>query len=482
MPAAPAGGPITFRGAPPRPSAGGSAVVLPPPGPPAHGGAAPRLVPPSVPVDAFSHATAQSCVQRPSLPLKARPAAGAFIPAGRSRMWFLMLAGMLLMLLVVMTPLWDAARLLGDPTFVFFLGHGLPLWTVACCLAALAAYAAVVLAALRPGPLQERCTEQALLAVFAAILGLLGLSFLVLAAPLASQANVTHSQIFLGCQHGVDTQAKVLFEYASSMQALRATPACSSRASVEGCEGYREYSPYSGVLKAMEQTYRCAGYCQPLLGAPALLSAGLAAEAPATANESAAAPAQVELEQFRGRDRARLEDAGPSRLQGRLAAALLRHFAGRRPADARHPHAAQGALAAEQDADGQQQEAGQPAAGAALALLQKAVVHREVREVGVHKRAREELLGKGAAGVHQPTLFSLDNHQASCDGMASRALVSKATDASNVLFTEGLALLFAAALVAMLKVGTTFTEFVDSTGMRSFLETPMKALDQKPAV
>lgn len=395
----------------------------------------------------------------------------------------MMLAGMLLMFLVVMTPLWDAARLLGDPTFAFFLGHGLPLWTIVCCLVALATYAVVAFAFLRPGPLQERCTEQSLLVACAAILGLLGVSFLMISGPLASQAYATHSQIFTGCQHGTSPQAQLLFEYASSMQALRATPACGSQASVEECEGYREYSPYTGFLKAMEQTYKCAGYCQPLLGAPAPLgSGGLAVEALAVPNESAS-PAQVpELEQLRGGvelEQLRGKDAGPSRLQGRLATALFKHFAGRRPPDARHPHAGQAALAPEQDADDQQPEPREQR-GPAVALLQKAAVHREA--VGARRRAREELPGKGAMGVHQPTLFSLDNYQASCDGMASRALVSKASDASNVLFTEGLALLFVAALAAMLKVGTTFTTLVDATGMRSFLETPMKALDQKPAV
>jgi hypothetical protein len=176
--------------------------------------------------------------------------------------------GLFVFTLLALIPLWNARRLLLDPSYVYFAGkvgaHGI----ISVCIPLPIFYVCTVSLIFKRGSPQAR-TERTMLNVGTFFLTVFGLSLLLLSLPMW-RAHETSKDLSYRCSTASKT--KELFQASQALQRLRLEQACESLHSVVQCPGFQS-SAYSDVLQDMERIYQCAGYCvEPeatKLGAPA---------------------------------------------------------------------------------------------------------------------------------------------------------------------------------------------------------------------
>merc|ERR1719329_1893784 len=184
-----------------------------------------------------------------------------------------------------------------------------------------------------------------------------------------------------------------MWEYSQVLHNIRMQPECAQRFTVEECEGYADAAPYTTFLKAMENDFRCSGFCyrQP--------DAAFMATGPGNVSEASApeadAPENIPLLQHATARKHRRDKVTPL--------ALLATVADR------------------------------------VGGVSMAVVDNKASQPSVASR-------------YPPTLFSDANYQASCEGMAARDMKNFAGDVSYQTFYQGIYLVVVAVAMGFLKL------------------------------
>jgi hypothetical protein len=181
----------------------------------------------------------------------------------------LIIVGVLVLFIAIVIPLGDTLRLLGNPSFVFFLGQSLPVLTVVTCLGAILAFAALIWLLLNCCSREESQggskRDVALMVAFFTITLCQGLAFLAISTPLESQATIVYNELVHGCQMGSYTGR--LSEHYNALQDIRYSPECSTKKSLEQCRKYQFVDPSpeedtkTSFLKELETQYKCSGFC-----------------------------------------------------------------------------------------------------------------------------------------------------------------------------------------------------------------------------
>jgi len=86
-----------------------------------------------------------------------------------------------------------------------------------------------------------------------------GLGLMLLSLPLSHQAELTYTNLMYRCDVAESTHR--LYQYATVLQSIRVRPSCVTKNSVEECDGYEDAAPFTEILKGMESSFRCAGFC-----------------------------------------------------------------------------------------------------------------------------------------------------------------------------------------------------------------------------
>lgn len=165
--------------------------------------------------------------------------------------------GFYVLLMLVMVPLWNANRLLLDPSFAFFAGKNIPRGMLSVCVSIPILYTCTVSLIFKRGSLQA-ITEQTMLAAVLAFIALLGLAFLLLSIPISYHAASTYDDIARDCT--TSDKSRELFQTSQALQYLKQSEACAGMISVTQCPGYTD-TTYAAVLKDFEFEYSCSGYC-----------------------------------------------------------------------------------------------------------------------------------------------------------------------------------------------------------------------------
>lgn len=92
-----------------------------------------------------------------------------------------------------------------------------------------------------------------------------GTIFIIAGLPIVKEARVAQTELFDDCKTG--TKTRNLFVASQALQALRSTPKCAKEMTVEDCDGFED-TPYTGLLKYMETTFQCSGFCYDSTGVP----------------------------------------------------------------------------------------------------------------------------------------------------------------------------------------------------------------------
>lgn len=336
-------------------------------------------------------------------------------PAKPSRKLFLfvLLAGIGVLGLLSLVPVWSAVAMLRDPVYMWFLGDGAPGAIVIFFPSVVLLYIFAVIALWGRAPLEAR-KQQNLLMLAMFFVTVLGAGCLIMAGPLRRRGEDFSDTVFTVCNKLGTFDS--LTSTSQQLIQLRETPECAGKLSVELCEGYNR-SSYTKVLKAMEETLHCSGWCQ--LSSLALphsdgILLGMAVGV--------------------GGDVASLIQRGAVLSVERRSAA--RAAAGAQ-ASPRPMVFSGGASPSPTRTSSPSSIPGRGRGGGSL--LQEVLVHGASIAVG-------ELPG------YPPTLFSLANYQATCDGMAARSIKGVLSDTATELHYEGIALMFVPVAVGFLVI------------------------------
>jgi len=168
------------------------------------------------------------------------------------------LAGSFFLIMLGVVPIWNACSLLQDFNYVFWAGTRTPHWIIVVCVLIVFLYAVTAGVFFRRGNAPAQ-TEQTVMMLANVFITLFGLFLMISSLSLEWQANSTSDNLLHNCDTSIQTHR--LYEYSQVLQNIRATPACAEKFSVEECVGYQDSAPYTGYLKKLENSFRCAGFC-----------------------------------------------------------------------------------------------------------------------------------------------------------------------------------------------------------------------------
>eukprot|EP00927_Polykrikos_kofoidii_P058565 TRINITY_DN5315_c0_g2_i1.p1 TRINITY_DN5315_c0_g2~~TRINITY_DN5315_c0_g2_i1.p1 ORF type:complete len:633 (+),score=94.55 TRINITY_DN5315_c0_g2_i1:118-2016(+) len=165
--------------------------------------------------------------------------------------------GLFVLLMLVMLPLWNANWLLKDPAFVYFAGRTVPRAIVSVCICLPIIYVCTVSLLFKRGELKF-ITEQTMLRVSAVFLTTLGLALMLISMPTQYFSTNTYRDIVYSCTTA--PKSRELFQTSQALHLLRRSSKCATQYSVTSCAGY-ESTVYTEILQAMELSYECSGFC-----------------------------------------------------------------------------------------------------------------------------------------------------------------------------------------------------------------------------
>merc|ERR550514_2637707 len=178
--------------------------------------------------------------------------------------------GILLLTMLCVIPIWNAASLLNDDNYLFWSGSSVPGWLITSCVLVVVVYIITIFAFFRFSKPSVR-TEQTIMMIANIFITLLGLQLMLISLPLSRQAVETYNNLMHRCDYSEQTHR--MYEYSQVLHNIRAQPDCAGKFSVEECEGYKDAPPYTTFLKTMETDFRCSGFCYKAPASAALAAA-----------------------------------------------------------------------------------------------------------------------------------------------------------------------------------------------------------------
>jgi len=298
--------------------------------------------------------------------------------------------GILLLTMLCVVPIWNAASLLHDDNYVFWSGRAVPLWLISLCVVILVLYVITILSFFNYSRPSVR-TEQTIMMIANIFITLLGLVLMLISLPLSRQSIETYNNLMHRCDYSEQTHR--MYEYSQVLHNIRSRPDCAKKFTVEECDGYESAPPYTSFLKAMESDFRCSGFCfkpNPLT-APAV-----AAPAPGGGKAPAPSPGPP-----------------PAKMLAQQAT-----IPGVRHLNRHHHH----------------QDKVTPL------------------EVSLSQQGVSATAMTAGDSQYPPTLFSDANYKASCEGMAARDMRNFAGDIGFQTFYQGIYLVLIAIATGFLKL------------------------------
>lgn len=188
-------------------------------------------------------------------------------------------AGVLLLAMLCVVPVWNAVALASDSNFVFWVGRGIPNFMIFSCIMLLVIYVITMVAYFGLAH-EDRQNEQTIMLMANLFVTLLGLMLMLISLPLSQYSMGTAENLMHRCE--ISEQTHRIYEYSQVLHNIRAQPHCSGLRSVEECAGYQAAPPYTDFLKNMEAEFRCSGFCYRPLEASSATSASEASKYPPT--------------------------------------------------------------------------------------------------------------------------------------------------------------------------------------------------------
>jgi hypothetical protein len=165
--------------------------------------------------------------------------------------------GSFVLCMLVFIPVWNCLAMMDDQVFVYVIGYELP-WSLIVALACVVALFVMAVLTYSFAPYKVHISESLQLSIFTTFTSLLGIVLMLYAAAYTSGSGHFADDIG-GCNLGNARVRDLALEYENLWQ-VRNSASCMAERSVEGCAGYAN-TPEARVLRFMEETYLCSGFC-----------------------------------------------------------------------------------------------------------------------------------------------------------------------------------------------------------------------------
>lgn len=158
---------------------------------------------------------------------------------------------------LVAIPIWNCIALLRDKTCMYFIGAAYPVMIIVVSVGIFLLYTTTISIFFRVAR-PEAQTDQTIVMLLSVFATAIGVSFMLIGTPLYSKSHHSYDVLFTNCQFGSKTGD--LYQEYMVLHNLRSAEQCKNLASVEECMGYTS-NRQSEILKAMEDDFKCSGYC-----------------------------------------------------------------------------------------------------------------------------------------------------------------------------------------------------------------------------
>lgn len=165
--------------------------------------------------------------------------------------------GLVLLSFLCVLPIWNAAALLMNENFLYFVGAWWAIGLIFTCVAIVAFYVVSMSAFFNRARIQVGSGQAVLISTVFVLL--LGLMLILFSLHVRRTGNNVASTLVQRCENSPETRR--LHEYSQVLLNIRNLPGCQNKSSIEDCVGYRASNPYTEYLKIMENTFHCTGFC-----------------------------------------------------------------------------------------------------------------------------------------------------------------------------------------------------------------------------
>mmetsp|Transcript_56498 Transcript_56498/g.123818 ORF Transcript_56498/g.123818 Transcript_56498/m.123818 type:complete len:431 (-) Transcript_56498:42-1334(-) len=190
------------------------------------------------------------------------------VPKTSSSTMRMLLIGFLVMCSILAGPAMRSHFLMNGVSYKFWVDSGVAASAFTACSAILVAYVLCCAAIVQLPRVDVHVEDKGALTLMGFVV-VTGLVLVMFALPLAGQAEGFPRLMTETCDYS--RHSVMLHEYWAVLQNIRSTERCRQEDSVETCAGYEEAQPYTEYLRYLEDSFRCSGFCTPLLveGRPA---------------------------------------------------------------------------------------------------------------------------------------------------------------------------------------------------------------------
>jgi hypothetical protein len=349
---------------------------------------------------------------------------------------FLSITGSFLLVMIVLTPVWDASRLLWSSTYVYFLGRFEAFSILALCVVIVSFFITAMLLVERFGHVEVK-TDNIFVYLFTSTITVLGLSLLFFSVPLHHNTKAVIHDLTLSCTTGIRTSP--LHSYYHVLLEMRQKKDCINLPSIEKCKGYEERAPFTQFLKDMELRYQCSGFCyEGNSSSKGHAKKASLAEVDTSFLSLLQGQVQVQHGMIMGQARndyfsqKQARNHGEHVLHGRLISLL------KEGAESARKQAGHGALSGE----------------FASLIGANSTVSMSALEHPTYGDTANNMEKSGWMNAYPPTLFTNANFKTTCEGAAARDLQFSVMDIASLMYLEGATLLLISVIVGFLKLST----------------------------
>jgi len=213
---------------------------------------------PPPPQPAGGYGTLPPPMMGPPMMMQGDPKGGGYVKRFVSPKNVFISTGVLLLAMLCLVPIWNAVALMEDANYVFWVGTSVPTWMICLTTGIVGLYVMTIFVFFSTARPQVQ-TEQTIMMIANIFITLLGLVLMLLSLPLSRQSVDTYNNLMHRCDYSEQTHR--MYEYSQVLHNIRRMPNCVNKFSVEECPGYEDAPPYTSMLKNMESSFHCAGFC-----------------------------------------------------------------------------------------------------------------------------------------------------------------------------------------------------------------------------
>lgn len=176
-----------------------------------------------------------------------------------SMLGYVLVAAFLMMAFACWMPFYLAIQMLMDVHFRMWIGISNAMLAVILCFLMPVLFAVAIWFILTKGHGEGLRTEETMVLVGVTFCSLLGIMLCILSVPMSTGSASTISLLSFGCDLDHPVSAK-LVQYSQVLHNIRNSPNCTDKGSIKDCDGWKS-NTWTNYLQLVENDFDCTGMC-----------------------------------------------------------------------------------------------------------------------------------------------------------------------------------------------------------------------------